>query len=236
MYKDILVYLDPSSDTASRLRVATKLARLHDARLLGMEACSAEAFEGEWLERTTQLPDLFQEAIKLGGVKGHYVTIDRWKRAGRHEYAHYADLIVASQPEVGAKKLLAAGIPEDVLLSAGVPILLLPTGWRERSIGERIMIAWKSNREATRAVHDAMPFLTRAQKVIAFTFGPAPDGSGDEPELAGWASSAARGCRRTIEVVAEFRRADARGCNVRVSRRGGCRSYSRGRLRALALG
>ena len=182
MYKDILVYLDPSSDTASRLKVATKLARLHEARLIGMEACSAEAFEGEWLERATQLPDLFQEAIKLAGVKGHYVTIDRWKRAGRHEYAHYADLIVASQPEAGAKKLLAAGIPEDVLLSAGVPMLLLPTGWRERSIGERITIAWKSSREATRAVHDAMPFLTRAQKVIAFTFGPGPDGLGDEPD------------------------------------------------------
>ncbi len=182
MYKEILVYLDPSSDTASRLGLAAKLARSHEARLIGMEACSAEAFQGEWLERATQLHELFQEAIELAGVKGRYVTIERWRSAGRHEYAHYADLIVASQPEAGTKKLLAAGIPEDVLLSAGVPILLLPSGWRERSIGERITIAWKSTREATRAVHDAMPFLTRAQKVTAFTFGPRPDGSGDEPD------------------------------------------------------
>jgi nucleotide-binding universal stress UspA family protein len=182
MYKDILVYLDPSSDTAGRLRLAATLARSHEARLTGMEACSAEAFEGEWLERATQLPDLFRETVKLSGVEGHYVAIDRWRAAGRHEYAHYADLIVASQHEFEARKLVAAGIPEEVLLSAGVPILLLPYGWKERSIGERIVIAWKSSREATRAVHDAMPLLARAKKVTAFTFGPRPDGLGEEPD------------------------------------------------------
>jgi nucleotide-binding universal stress UspA family protein len=182
MYKEILVYLDPSSDTASRLKLAAALARSHGAHLIGMEAGSGEAFEGEWLERATQLPDLFHEAIKLSGVEGHFVTIDRWMAVGRHEYAHYVDLIVASQPEFEAKKLVAAGLPEDALLSSGVPMLLLPYGWKERSLGERIVIAWKSGREATRAVHDAMPFLTRAKKVTAFTFGPKPDGSGEEPD------------------------------------------------------
>jgi nucleotide-binding universal stress UspA family protein len=182
MYKDILVYLDPSSDTAARLRLATALARSHEARLIGMDACSPEAFEGAWRERATELPDLFQETIKLSGVEGRYVAIDRWRAAGRHEYAHYADLIVASQPEFEAKNLIAAGVPEDVLLSAGVPILLLPYGWKERPVGESIIIAWKSSREATRAVHDAMPLLKRAKKVTAFTFGPRPDGSGDEPD------------------------------------------------------
>ncbi|HLH49050.1 MAG TPA: universal stress protein, partial [Roseiarcus sp.] len=40
---------------------------------------------------------------------------------------------------------------------------------------------WKASREAARAVHDAMPFLTRARKVTAFTFAPQPDGAGEEP-------------------------------------------------------
>ena len=182
MYKDILVYLDPSSDAEVRLKIAATLARSHGARLTGLEACTPEAFEGEWLDRATRLPDIFQEAIKLSGVEGRYVALDRWAAAGRHEYAHYADLIIASQPEFETRKLVAAGIPEDVLLSGGAPMLLLPYGWKERSVGERVMIAWKSSREAVRAVHDAMPFLTRAQKVTAFTFAPSPDGLGEEPD------------------------------------------------------
>jgi len=182
MYKEILVYLDPSADTASRLRLAVNLAKTHGARLIGMEACSTHAFEGEWLERATGLPDLFQETLKLSGLEGRYFTIDGWRSTRDHQYAHYADLIIASQTEMEDKKLVAAGIPEEVLLSAGVPILLLPYRWRERPVGESVMIAWKATREATRAVHDAMPILTRAKKVTAFTFGPEPEGQGEEPD------------------------------------------------------
>jgi nucleotide-binding universal stress UspA family protein len=39
-------------------------------------------------------------------------------------------------------------------------------------VGERIVVAWNTSREATRAVHDAMPILERAQKVTVFKFGP----------------------------------------------------------------
>jgi nucleotide-binding universal stress UspA family protein len=181
MYKDILVYLDPSPDAEARLKAAIGLAQSHGARLIGMEACAPEAFEGGWFDRTTGLPDMFAEATNRAKVEGRYVAIDRWAAAGRHEYAHYADLIVASHPEFEARKLVAPGVPEDVLLSSGVPMLLLPYGWKPRPIGDHVLIAWKSSREAARAVHDAMPFLKRAQKVTAFTFAPGPDGSGEEP-------------------------------------------------------
>ena len=182
MYKDILVFLDPSSDAAARLRLAATLAKSHQARLIGMEACSPEAFNDEWRERSAQLPDMFHETTKQFGVEGLHQTIDLWRTSGRHEYAHYADLIVASQPEFEARRLVAAGVPDDVLVTAGVPILMLPHGWKESVVGERIVIAWKSSREATRAVHDAIPFLERARKVTAFTFDPRPDGLGTEPD------------------------------------------------------
>jgi nucleotide-binding universal stress UspA family protein len=58
----------------------------------------------------------------------------------------------------------------------------VPYGWKQRPIGERVLIAWKSSREAARAVHDAMPFLSGAKYVTAFTFAPRPDGIGEEPE------------------------------------------------------
>jgi len=36
------------------------------------------------------------------------------------------------------------------------------------------VIAWNGGREALRAVHDAMPFLQRAAKVVVFTFSARP--------------------------------------------------------------
>jgi nucleotide-binding universal stress UspA family protein len=147
-----------------------------------MDTCSGRAFEGDWAERATRLPDLFREAADGARVPTSYTTIDRWSGTGRHDYAHYADLIISGQPEFEAREAVAGGVPEEVLLSSGVPMLLLPYGWNERTVCERIVIAWKSSREATRAVHDALPFLCRANKVTAFTYGPNPDGFGEEPD------------------------------------------------------
>jgi len=182
MYKDILVYLDPSPDSETRLKVAVGLARLHGARLVGLDACAPAAFESGWFDRATALPDVFADQCRISGVQGRYEAIDRWAGAGRHGYAHYVDLIVASQPEFEARHLVVPGVPEDVLVSCGVPMLLLPYGWKQRPIGERVLIGWKSNREAARAVHDAMPFLSRAKNVTAFTYAPQRDGLGEEPD------------------------------------------------------
>jgi nucleotide-binding universal stress UspA family protein len=126
---------------------------------------------------------MFEEAIKLAGIKGAYRGTYQSAKGGQHHYAHYADLIIAPQPEFEARDLIIAGIPEDVLIAAGVPVLLLPYGWKPRGAIENIVIAWKSSREATRAVHDAMPLLARAKKVTAFTFAPENDVFGKEPDL-----------------------------------------------------
>jgi nucleotide-binding universal stress UspA family protein len=182
-YKEIIVYLDPFSDTENRLNCAVALAAAHGARLIGVDACSDAAFADQWRERAVDLADQFGEAIKLAGVRGAFRGAYRSAKSGRHHYAHYADLIIASQMEVEARKMIVPGIPEDVLLTAGVPLLILPAGWKPRAIGENIVIAWKSGREATRAVHDAMPLLVRARKVTAFTFAPQGDVVGREPDL-----------------------------------------------------
>ena len=36
-------------------------------------------------------------------------------------------------------------------------------------VGNQIMVAWDGSREATRAIHDALPFLMRAQRVTIIT-------------------------------------------------------------------
>jgi nucleotide-binding universal stress UspA family protein len=182
-YKEIIVYLDPTPDSDNRLQFAVGLAVSHGARLIGVDTCSDAAFEGAWRDRAVGLSDQFGAAINERGVKGVYRDADRTEKGGLIYYSHHADLIIAPQLEFETRDLILAGIPEDVLLAAGIPVLMLPYGWRPRPVGENIVIAWKSSREATRAVHDAMPLLLKAKRVTVFTFAPQSDFYGKEPDL-----------------------------------------------------
>jgi len=181
-YKEILVYLDPTPDSEERIKLAIALAQEHGARVVGVDACSDAAFSGEWRERALGLEDRFHAALGEAGLRGAYRGADQWTEPG-HRYAHYVDLILASQPDFEVKPLVLGGIPEDVLIGSGAPVLLLPYGWKHRAALDDVVIAWKASREATRAVHDAMPLLRKAKKVTVFTFAPDSDVFGKEPDL-----------------------------------------------------
>jgi nucleotide-binding universal stress UspA family protein len=181
-YKDILVYLDPTADLQPRLQLAVSMAASHGARLIGVDVSTDAAFEGNYRDRTLGLQEGFDESLRRGGVQGTFVSAAPWQKRGDHHYAHYADLIIASQVRPEFEELIISGIPEEVLLTAGVPLLLLPAGWKSQTVGENVVIAWKSGREATRAVHDAMPILKKAKKVTAFTFAPHAELFGSEQD------------------------------------------------------
>ncbi len=169
-YKDIVVYLDPTPDTESRLKLAIAMAHAHGARLIGVDASTEAAFEGEWRDRTMALQDRFEEAIRLKGVSGVFHSEVGSHNSDLHPDAHCSDLIIASQSSFEARDLVAKAIPEDILLTAGVPVLLLPYDWNYHDIGRKVVIAWNGSREATRAVHDALPILGKAEKVTIFTY------------------------------------------------------------------
>ena len=65
-----------------------------------MDACSEAAFEGQWLDKAAGVADVFDTAVNEAGVKGAYRGVDRTAKSARHFYSHYADLIIASQPEL----------------------------------------------------------------------------------------------------------------------------------------
>lgn len=173
-YKEIIVYLDPTPDSTNRLKFAVGLAASHEARLIGVDVSAGVELGSPWRDRADALADVFKSAIKQAGLRGVY-------RA--HYSPHYADLMIASQPEFESRNLVLPDIPEGVLVNAGVPLLLFPYGWIPRPVGDNIVVAWKANREATRAVHDAMPLLQRAKKVTVFTYAPDTGYLGTEPEL-----------------------------------------------------
>jgi nucleotide-binding universal stress UspA family protein len=61
------------------------------------------------------------------------------------------------------------GLVEAVLFGSGRPVLLVPPGAPSFS-GRMIVVGWDATRSATRALHDALPLLTKAQKAVVISF------------------------------------------------------------------
>jgi nucleotide-binding universal stress UspA family protein len=57
------------------------------------------------------------------------------------------------------------GLVEAILFGSGRPVLLVPPGAPAFS-GRMIVVGWDATRSATRALHDALPFLATARKVV----------------------------------------------------------------------
>jgi nucleotide-binding universal stress UspA family protein len=89
---------------------------------------------------------------------------DRPVRAMARE-SRAADLIVAggSKAEFGDDYRRAD--PAELALASGRPVLVAPIG-APALRGKAVVVAWKDTREARRALHDALPFLQRAEDVV----------------------------------------------------------------------
>jgi nucleotide-binding universal stress UspA family protein len=169
-YKDIMVYLGPTGGGADRLRLGVEMARAHGARLIGVDASSDAAFVGAWADKALRLGAKFEAAVKGAALNGLFVGSDETLLAAEH--SHCVDLIIAPRPEGEARALIRSDIPDGALIASGAPMLILPHDWKPAPVGRNIVIAWNASREATHAVHAAMPLLVKAKKVIIFTFSP----------------------------------------------------------------
>jgi nucleotide-binding universal stress UspA family protein len=167
-YKDIVVYLDASPYLETRLEVATAFAQQHGAKLIGVDVSTQAAFEGAWREQAVEIPERFEAAAKARDIPFKYHVAGRESASGL--FVHASDLFVATQPHIDTAHLAFDGAPERVLLTGGVPGLILPCYWQKRELGKRVIVAWNASREATRALHDSLPILERAEVVTIFAF------------------------------------------------------------------
>ncbi|MEO1549532.1 MAG: universal stress protein [Pseudomonadota bacterium] len=94
-------------------------------------------------------------------------------------HGRLVDLICVPQPD--SRLNLGANTLKAALFSSGRPVMMCPE--REgpiESIGKTITIGWNGSMEATRAVVNAMPFLTRADSVTILTTGATPHAASAE--------------------------------------------------------
>ncbi|THD49837.1 MAG: universal stress protein [Bradyrhizobium sp.] len=163
-YKDIMVYLDAAEGSGDRLRLAATLAKMHGARLIGVDANLPKARNGDDAGRVGAE---FEAATRTAGLSAQF--IDSEAPLARDQL-QCVDLIVASRAEGETRKYVRDEVPEGLLHEAGAPVLILPQEWTFGPVGEKVVIAWNTSREALRAVHEAMPLLEKAQKVTIFAF------------------------------------------------------------------
>jgi hypothetical protein len=219
-YRTILLDLTADGPVEARLDVARSLASRFGAALIGMHVSppplQLAAWQGgmsvyippEVVEAQRKANQEAKERVRAAfdRVRGDDPTAE-WREAEGDpgqllaEAAHAADLVVTAggggSPDVA----------ERLVTATGVPVLALPPG-AARDLGRVVLVAWKGSPEAARAVHDALPFLQTAERVVLCAVG--------ERSAAGLDAAAAMLGRHQVRVRPEREaaptRARARSC------------------------
>jgi nucleotide-binding universal stress UspA family protein len=82
------------------------------------------------------------------------------------------DLLICGQPADEDGASLDETVLTGGLMGSGRPCLVLPRRPEWSMIGRRVLLCWNGSREASRAAHDALPLLIRAQAVLVMHSGP----------------------------------------------------------------
>ena len=180
-YKTILCAARHPASAQKLFALAFQLASASGAHVTGLFAAQPirihPALRGrqlqDWIDR-----ELEQRARDIAEVQQAYMHQAQLAGAHadwRHEdavsvpepgrvlaIARCADLVMLDRLGTGQDFMEPDLLLEDLLLSSGRPVLLVPKGFSGDDFGNRALIAWNGSRESTRAVFDALPILRMA--------------------------------------------------------------------------
>jgi len=170
-FRDILVYLSAGDNARARLKAAIALAKEHGARLTGLDVNHPAVYDTDRAPEAASLEETFMQEVALAGVAhAFHAARDVEHEGWRALYAHYADIVVSPSASEADARFVLRAVPEAVLLHGGVPVLVIPDLWQSQPVGKRIVVSWNASPQATHAVHDTLPLLTRADSVTIFAF------------------------------------------------------------------
>jgi nucleotide-binding universal stress UspA family protein len=177
--RDILVVVGNAEGVERRLAVAAALAKPAERRITGLFTTglpSAAAYAD--LQGWAVLVDTYMAAQRADAAKAEAAfreTARRLKLAADWQsregdltetivaLARLHDLVVLGQPDPDVTGNLMR--PEEVVLAAGRPVLLVPYAGDFAELGRNVLVAWSGTRESARALHDAMFLLEAAETV-----------------------------------------------------------------------
>ncbi|MCX7931702.1 MAG: universal stress protein [Rhodovarius sp.] len=190
-----MVVLDPTPQADARLSLALSLARRFGARLAALRCAAGEArvplsdrpeavaimaqlldrLQRELAAQTAGLEKGFREGLAAFGVEGEWILAagDALKEVPPR--ARGADLVILGEPDPADASPDRLAVILRVVMDSGRPVLVHPWRGRFADVGQRVLVAWDGVRDAARAVHDALPILAAAQRVVVFTVNPPSD-------------------------------------------------------------
>lgn len=198
-YKSILLVVD-AEDYESDLRTAADLCATGSAHLsvllvklaapvpLGHHAAMSVAWLDLRARDTEQLGEAVAntratlEALAISfDVHGSYAE-EVWAEAEIEERARYADVTMAGT-SLKANPLLRSHVIEGALFHSARPLLLTGNRQSVTLVPKKILLAWNSTVEATRAAREALDMMKNAGSVNVVTVDPraVPARNGEEP-------------------------------------------------------
>jgi len=199
-YQDILVHIDDSESMPGRLSVAVELAERFGAHLTGVyvdpglalptlvdvpiSPSLVDALEHEQQERRKRAEKQFKDSVAQSTLGTEWRLAQGELASTLSRHARYTDLVVLGQEGTGDQKVVLGGLPDTVVLTCGRPALVVPYIGASTPPGKHVIVAWNGSREAARAVNDALPLLTAAEKVDVMCVNPGR-GEEDEADLPG---------------------------------------------------
>ena len=197
MFRRIAVHLDHGADCQRRLDFCLRIAKAHDAHLTGIFASyvSPGYFHDEaglWVQAMDKavlvhekarsaVQTAFSQAAQDAGVAASWRQGEEGTPAEcASGYARHSDVLVVSQQNRhDPQAAIGNDFVEQVLLSTGRPVIVLPTSGTFHSLGDRVLYCWDRGRESARAIADAAPLLRNAAALRVLSLDEGRDAKGD---------------------------------------------------------
>lgn len=181
-YKTILVHLNDERRVAGLIDAANNIGQRFDAHVIALYVMppiptyGPTAFGAGYIEaglkafrdEADRVHKAFEEASRGRSIVPEWRLVEPGELTVADcliEQARCSDLIILGQRDRTFDFSSVLDVPERIIIESGRPVLMIPNAGRYPKIGERINVAWNSRREASRAVFDALPLLTAAQRV-----------------------------------------------------------------------
>lgn len=193
--RDLLVHVDRSQAGMIRMRLAADLAARHGARLvvlhvrahtinqayrlkiseLGLVPAAGvgadeSSIKSEHEMDSEMLYGLLQQLQRSRRLDAEWCEVGGNIAKTVIERSRYADLTIVGH-DASRNDDLPDGysFAESVLFLSGRPLIIIPPGVTQTTLGANVALAWNGSRAAARALNDALPLIEKAEGTFVLT-------------------------------------------------------------------
>lgn len=186
--KTILACLTSEEHADDILSAAIPLARRHMAHLIGLHTLEAlvvypgvamhfpeiayESLAQSQKRTSDAIENIFHDRVHAEDFVTEWRSLNARSTTAADrmvETARASDLVIMAKADATTDRVDQHHAQEHVIRQSGRPVLQVPNGYRGDVIGNSVVIGWSPTREATRAVHDAIPLLSDGAEIAIVT-------------------------------------------------------------------